>query len=143
MLSLVSSAVVQANSLCVLTCVACSGANELDIGGNNDLDVCLELAEVGDSKEERGEWSECCCSTSRHTAGRGCITSALSAVVSAQQCSNSDWDKQQHPQAGCGGRTEHAGWILQELWVVLSMKHMTQKLQRLVVSWDRSEWVPA
>ena len=34
----------------------CSGANELDIGGNNDLDVCLELADVGDSKEERGEW---------------------------------------------------------------------------------------
>lgn len=40
---------------CMPCCVACSGANELDIGGNNDLDVCLELAEVGDSKEERGE----------------------------------------------------------------------------------------
>lgn len=32
-----------------------SGANELDIGGNNDLDVCLELNELGDTKEERGE----------------------------------------------------------------------------------------
>jgi hypothetical protein len=43
-------------------CCACgaavtcrSAANELDVGASNDLDVCLELAEVGDSQEERSE----------------------------------------------------------------------------------------
>jgi hypothetical protein len=43
----------------------------LDIGGNNDLDVCLELSEVSDTKEERGEChsgSDChCCSIAIHS----------------------------------------------------------------------------
>jgi DNA polymerase sigma len=33
-----------------------SGANELDIGGSNDLDVCLELEGVEETKEARGGW---------------------------------------------------------------------------------------
>jgi hypothetical protein len=41
----------------MLVLLHCSGANELDIGGNNDLDVCLELSEIGESKEERGQHS--------------------------------------------------------------------------------------
>jgi DNA polymerase sigma len=32
-----------------------SAANGLGVGNNNDLDVCLELQEVGDTREERGE----------------------------------------------------------------------------------------
>jgi DNA polymerase sigma len=31
-----------------------SAANELDIGGSNDLDVCLELEGVEETKEARG-----------------------------------------------------------------------------------------
>lgn len=35
-----------------------SAANELDIGGSNDLDVCLELEGVDETKEARGGGAE-------------------------------------------------------------------------------------
>lgn len=68
-------------------CPGCSGANELDIGDNNDLDVCLELSEIGDSKEERGEGTlqQCvlCCAGGTGQMQMLCLLKAISAALSA------------------------------------------------------------
>jgi len=143
-LSLVSSAVVQANSLCALICVTCSGANELDIGGNNDLDVCLELAEVGDSKEERGEWSSCCCSTNRHTAQQGCITSAMSAAVCCLAEQQLLFGQAAAPSPGCGGCMGHACWDFQVVVGCLEREALDPEAARgLLCLQIGFEWMPA
>jgi hypothetical protein len=64
-----------------------SAANELDVGGSNDLDVCLEVEGVEETKEARGRWYKSCfcirvcCALLLTTLGR-CIKCLYSGFLS-------------------------------------------------------------